>query len=54
MGACWSPDGERIVAVGDYNKVVIFDREDNIVWENKLGYYTDDPFISPDRKYLAV
>ena len=53
-GVCWSPDGEKLVAVGWFEKVIVFDRNGEILWEDKLESNTDAPSISSDGKYLAI
>jgi len=53
-GVCWSPDGEKLVAVGKFKKVIVFDKNGKVLWEDSPGNYTMNPYISPDGKYLVV
>jgi len=53
-GVCWSPDGEKLVATGNFMEIIVFDKSGEILWEVEASKSTYFPSISPDGKFLAV
>jgi len=54
LGVCWSPDGEKLVVVGNFKEVIVFNRNGEILWRTNVEYPTSAPTISSDGKFLMI